>query len=249
MIVLRLRGCEPRHAGNRRRARRGAKPAALFPGGQLRKGIADPAGKYAQQSVTPDAARGWFRELEAAAGVQHVEGRGWYGLRRILTDTAPRFTSNELTLNVLAGTSTEMRNTVYQDPDSLEARINAANTYEQIRTGGRVSGTTPAPTPLLLNPSIARKLATYSVEELEAAITFLDGRRRTHRTVADQESHTVGLVEKTAEVDPPVDPNTKARVHEGDPGFVSPDTATVEQGAGDGTRTRDVQLGKLAFYH
>ena len=31
--------------------------------------------------------------------------------------------------------------------------------------------------------------------------------------------------------------------------FVSLETATQKNGAGDGIRTHDVQLGKLAFYH
>src|SRR5689334_10709113 len=62
-------------------------------------------------------------ELEAAAGVSRIKGRGWYGLRRILMDTAPKYTSNEMTLNTLAGTSTDMRNSVYQDQESLEAKV------------------------------------------------------------------------------------------------------------------------------
>jgi hypothetical protein len=45
-----------------------------------------------------------------------------------------------------------------------------------------------------------------------------------------------------------VDPNAEARTHEGNPGFASAGSTTASLGAGDRTRTGDVQLGKLAFY-
>jgi hypothetical protein len=195
----------------------------LIPAGRLDRGIANPRGRYAQQEATRDAALGWFHELEAAAGVQQMKGRGWYGLRRILIDTAPKYTSNEMTLNTLAGTSTDMRNSVYQDQESLEAKIDAANTYERIRTGGRVSGTTPAPNPLLVNPALAKALSIYSADEIRAAIAHLEGQRAARQTASDGQSNTVDPDEKTDAVDPSVDPNTKARVHEGATGFASAD--------------------------
>lgn len=94
--------------------------------GCLDRGIANPRGESAQQAATRNATLGWFRELEPAAGVSQADGRGWYGLRRILMDTAPKYTSNEMSLNALAGTSTDMRNSVYQDQESLEAKVDAA---------------------------------------------------------------------------------------------------------------------------
>lgn len=81
----------------------------LFPAGRLDNGIAKPDGKLTHREVTRNAALGWFHELETIAGVECKKGRGWNGLRRIYTDVAPRYTSNEKTLNTVSGTSTEMR--------------------------------------------------------------------------------------------------------------------------------------------
>ena len=53
-------------------------------------GIADPSRESSKEFATRDAALGWFREHEAAAGVPYVKGRGWYGLRRLLTDEGPK---------------------------------------------------------------------------------------------------------------------------------------------------------------
>lgn len=203
------------------------KDYCLFPGGRLDNGIANPRGKHAQSEVTRDAALGWFHELEAAAGVQHVKGRGWYGLRRIITDTAPKYTGNEMTLNTISGTSTEMRNTVYQDQESLEAKVDAANTLERIRTDGRVAGTTPTPNPLLVNPALARALSIYSQEEIRLAIAYMEAQRGVRGEPSEEGSKTANPDEKTDSVDPVVDPNAKARVHEEDPGFAGADSTTT----------------------
>ena len=138
-------------------------------------------------------------------------------------DTAPKYTSNEMTLNALAGTSTDMRNSVYQDRESLEAKVDAANTYERIRTGGRVSGTTPTPNPLLVNPALAKALSIFSPEEIRAAIAHLEGQRAARDDASEHASNTVQPDEKTDAVDPTVDPKAEARVHEVDPGFASAD--------------------------
>ena len=198
----------------------------LCPAGRLHQGIAKPSGKHALQSVTTDAGRGWFRDLEATAGVEQVPGRVWYGLRRILMDTAPKYTGNEMTLNTMAGTSTEMRNSVYQDQESLEAKVDAANALERLRTDGRVSGTTPAPNPLLVNPALAKALSIYSPEELQAAIAHLETQRTIRKSASESVAATIDPDEKTDVVDPAVDPNEEARVHDVDPGLWSANTAT-----------------------
>jgi hypothetical protein len=173
--------------------------------------------------VTRDVALGWFHDLEAVAGVDSVKGRGWYGLRRTLMDSAPKFTENEMTLNTLAGTSTAMRNEVYQNPESLESKVDAANTYERIRTNGRMSGTTPAPNPLLLNPTLAKEPSIYSANEIRSAIAHLDAQRAARSTTLSHQLETVDPVEKTDAVDP----SEKVRVHDGDPGFAEADNTTT----------------------
>jgi hypothetical protein len=73
----------------------------LFPGSKMR--MLDKSGRRwtpkVRAGVTPlsrDGARVAFKELETVAKVKHVEGRGWYGLRRVATDLAsppPRTTA------------------------------------------------------------------------------------------------------------------------------------------------------------
>ena len=149
----------------------------MFPAGRLIQGIAKPSGRRTQTAVTRDAALKWFQELEATAGVQSLKGRGWYGLRRIFTDEAMKYTSNEMTLNAFSGTSTQIRNRVYQDQESLEAKIDAARVGEAIRTESRVAGMTPGPSPLLLDPRPVRQLSVFTVDEIQSAISSIEAQR------------------------------------------------------------------------
>lgn len=200
----------------------------LFPAGRLINGIANPEGKYTQMEVTRDAALGWFHELETIAGVENKRGRGWNGLRRIYTDEAPKYTSNEKTLNTVSGTSTEMRTQVYQDQASLEAKIDAARVTAAIRTGGRVAGATPAPNPLLVEPALAKALSVYSPNELRAAIAHLEAQRAAAAVAADSDDALdADGVRNGALVDPTVDPNAEARVHDRDPGLISAASTTT----------------------
>ena len=45
--------------------------------------------------LSRDGARLAFKQLEAIAKVDHVEGRGWYGLRRIAADLAESATTDD----------------------------------------------------------------------------------------------------------------------------------------------------------
>ena len=49
--------------------------------------------------LTAEAARKQFRVLEEVAGVSSRPGRGWYGIRRGITDVAPEHTSDERELD------------------------------------------------------------------------------------------------------------------------------------------------------
>lgn len=100
-------------------------------------GIARPKSKYSHMPATRDATLGWFHDLEVIAGVQVVKGRGWNGLRRIVMDAAPKYTGNEATLNTLSGTSTTMRNGVYQDRESIESKVDAASMNGFVRMVAR----------------------------------------------------------------------------------------------------------------
>lgn len=198
----------------------------LFPAGRLVMGVAKPTGKYSRMPATRDAALGWFHDLEVIAGIQVVKGRGWNGLRRVLMDTAPRYTGNESTLNTMAGTSTAMRNGVYQDRESLESKVDAANTLERIRTNGRTAGTTPTPNPLLINPDLAKQLSLYSADEIRAMIALMDADRAARSATSIAAKSVTNPDENGVSVDPAVDPNEEARVHDVDPGLWSANRAT-----------------------
>jgi len=70
----------------------------LFPGSKMR--MLDDSGRRWTRKIragvkplSRDGARVAFRQLEAIAKVHHVQGRGWYGLRRIAADLAESATT------------------------------------------------------------------------------------------------------------------------------------------------------------
>jgi hypothetical protein len=105
----------------------------LFPAGRLKEGktmvvraIAQPLGST--------AIRDMFRLLEADAGVEHQEGRSFYGLRRQATDLAPEFEQDARVLNRLTGhLDSATRERVYQDPQNERVRARAAETRRRMR--------------------------------------------------------------------------------------------------------------------
>ena len=141
-------------------------------------------------------------------------------------DAAPKYTGNEATLNTQSGTSTAMRNEVYQDRESLESKVDAANTYERIRTNGRAAGTTPAPNPLLINPDLAKQLSLHSADEIRAMIAQMETDRSARSAAAVGTDSGTGSEQNGEVVDPAVDPNEEARFHDVDPGLWSANRAT-----------------------
>jgi hypothetical protein len=64
-----------------------------------------------------------FVAVEAIAGVEHVEGRAFYGLRRQATDLAPEFASDARVLNRLSGhLDSATRERVYQEKENQRVR-------------------------------------------------------------------------------------------------------------------------------
>lgn len=72
----------------------------LTPAGRLVGGRV-PVDRARLAPITRAAALEKFHELERAAGVTPVDGRGWYGLRRIATDQTPKYTSDHRVLDRL----------------------------------------------------------------------------------------------------------------------------------------------------
>jgi integrase len=110
----------------------------LFPAGRLVAGRAKVVSS--PKCLTRDAALGMFYRLEAAAGVPHVEGRGWYGVRRIAADVAEHHEKDERVLNSLTGhRDSTTRQNIYQQRERPEVLAMAAQTRMAAR--GLLAGT------------------------------------------------------------------------------------------------------------
>ena len=97
--------------------------------------------------LSRDGARVAFKELEAIAEVDHVAGRGWYGLRRIAADLAESATTDDRVKDRLGGwQDSETRKQIYQDRQTDELRTEAAKVRRELRLGAKpeANGTKPS---------------------------------------------------------------------------------------------------------
>ena len=79
--------------------------------------------------------------------MDHVEGRGWYGLRRIAADLAESATTDDRVKDRLGGwQDSETRKQIYQDRQTDELRAEAAKVRRELRLGGKPEayGTNPS---------------------------------------------------------------------------------------------------------
>lgn len=105
----------------------------LFPAGKLRQGSV-PAERATKQPLGPTAIRKMFVAVERIAGVDHEDGRAFYGLRRQATDLAPEFAQDARVLNRLTGhTDSATRERIYQDPQNERVRARAAEVRRTMR--------------------------------------------------------------------------------------------------------------------
>lgn len=127
-----LRECEAAYREGR------IKDYSLFPQGRTRRG-AIPVRKNDRylRAVGKSTMNGWFKALEEAAGVPHVDGRAWYGVRRITTDLAPTYTKDTRVLDAMGGWSkgSKMREGIYQDEERDEVARAAADARYRMRQG------------------------------------------------------------------------------------------------------------------
>jgi hypothetical protein len=110
----------------------------LFPGGHMgnaERGEWSPKRVCANaEPLSRDGARVAFQQLEAVAGVTHLPGRGWYGLRRIAADLADPVTTDDRVKDLMGGwTNSETRKQVYQDRRTDALRAQAADVRREIR--------------------------------------------------------------------------------------------------------------------
>lgn len=113
----------------------------LFPGSRMR--MLDESGarwtrrvRAGVKSMSRDGARVAFKQLEAIAKVDHIEGRGWYGLRRQAADMAETATNDDRVKDRLGGwQDSETRKSIYQDRETDVLRAQAASVRRQLRLG------------------------------------------------------------------------------------------------------------------
>jgi hypothetical protein len=205
----------------------------LFPGSRMRP--LDESGRRWRRRLrdgvkplTRDGARAAFIQLEKIAGVPHVEGRGWYGLRRIATDLAETATTDDRVKDRLGGwQDSETRKHIYQDRETAHLRIEAAKVRRQIRLGIDALPTPTADTP------------PFDIETLLAALT------------PEQQAALKTRLSPSNSVPAATSAATKRKmpVASRPPALRKRLRLRHLPRAGDRARTGDVQLGKLAFYH
>lgn len=113
----------------------------LFPGKAMR--MLDESGRRwtrrvraGVKALTRDGARVLFKRLEGIAKVDHIPGRGWYGLRRQAADMAETATHDDRVKDRLGGwQDSETRKSIYQDRETDELRAQAASVRRQLRIG------------------------------------------------------------------------------------------------------------------
>jgi hypothetical protein len=117
----------------------------LFPGSRMRM-LDDTGARWTRRvraGVKPmsrDGARVAFKELEAVAKVDHIQRRGWYGLRRQAADMAETATNDDRVKDRLGGwQDSETRKSIYQDRETDALRAQAAGVRRQLRIGRGLS--------------------------------------------------------------------------------------------------------------
>lgn len=110
----------------------------LFPANAFRDGIRTAPMNAPDKPMSPRTMRSLFNELEKDAGVEHREGRGWYGLRRLAADLAPDYTSHAGVLNNLGHWADSRTRESYQQAFNPAITGKAARVRRQMRNDLRV---------------------------------------------------------------------------------------------------------------
>ncbi len=103
----------------------------LFPGGKLRKGVVSPRKRLSRWNRR--SALDAFHELEKHVGITPVPGRGWYGVRRTLTDVAALHYDDDLLLQKIGANSRETRDRIYRDRENRELLGRAREARNTVR--------------------------------------------------------------------------------------------------------------------
>ena len=111
---------------------------SLFPGGRLKAGKGNP--NYVVKHANRTWVRDRFKQLEKLAGVTHVDGRGWHGVRRKTADLAEDFTKDARVLRKEGSWTNDRTRRGYQEEDRPEILRQAAEVRDQIRASPNGAG-------------------------------------------------------------------------------------------------------------
>ena len=104
----------------------------LVPSGRLVQGKAPPISD--QTAMTRSTALHAFHELEMLSGIEPLEGRGWYGIRRKNIDLSHEYTDDAAVLNAAGGwTDSRTREAIYEDRESESIQRAAMEVRRQTR--------------------------------------------------------------------------------------------------------------------
>lgn len=106
---------------------------ALFPAERMIRGLAK--WRAEAKPLSRDAALKMFHRLEAVAGVESMEGRGWYGVRRIASDLVEDMVADERVQNAVMANSKDVRRRHYQQKRRAKILAKAREARELMRTG------------------------------------------------------------------------------------------------------------------
>jgi hypothetical protein len=144
----------------------------LWPAGKLKKGRATQAKSHADRRTM----LGFFYDLEEIAAVDHVEGRGWYGLRRASVDRVRQLTTDEGVKNAVGGWShgSTVRADIYEDGRNEDLLQETARVRQLARPGPKALGAgADVPERSYMSPAAALRALGVPTEQLEEALVLL----------------------------------------------------------------------------
>lgn len=98
----------------------------------------------ADHTATDTQLKGWWKKLESAAGVPHMEGRRWYGMRRLQSDLAEDVETDARVLNKMGAWTHTATRERYQEKGRTRIQEKAAVARRKIRPGKHLPDTEQA---------------------------------------------------------------------------------------------------------
>lgn len=106
---------------------------SLFPQNALSYPDGQVPADAGEKPVDPRTMIRHFHDLEEIAGVTHVPGRAWYGVRRRMTDIKPRYTDDDRVLNASGGWRDTRSREDYQQDENPDVRKEVAVVQREAR--------------------------------------------------------------------------------------------------------------------